>query len=124
MGLYDDIQTDIQDAFDTDLNDAYKDFTVTKILSSVYDPVTGTSADVSDTDNFKAAVIKNEIGDIIDNPEQIQNFTLIVLDSNKPYDFEIGNLIHYVDTGKDYKVTGLDRDPVLATWVLECIIWK
>lgn len=43
MGLRDDLQTDIAAAFDTDLADAVRSFTGSRVVAGEYDPVTGSS---------------------------------------------------------------------------------
>ena len=49
MGLRDDIQADIAEAFSADLADAVRAFTLTRVTRSGYDPITGNEDTVTET---------------------------------------------------------------------------
>ena len=124
MGLYDDLQKDIKAALEGDLNDAYKDFTVTIIGSPIYDKATGEVTSTDTTEPFSGVVVKNNIGSVLDNSEEMSTFDVLVLDSDKPFEFEVDHKIHYFEDGNDYRIVGFVIDPIKASWVLKCIIWN
>lgn len=122
MGLYDTIQADVKAALQTDLLDAYKTITVTKITSGTYNPTTGAVTEVIDSKAFQGIVLKHIVGDVLDNAEEVEMLKLLALDSDKPYAFAVDQKITYL--GIDYKISGTKTDPVNATWTLSCITWN
>lgn len=122
MGLYEDLQNDIKAALETDLNDAYKTFTVTKKILSVYNPTDGSVTDTEISNDFNGVIIKENDGDVIDNNEELSSFDVLVMDSDKPFDFVLDQKITYVL--KEYKIVGIVTDPVHASWILQCIAWN
>jgi len=122
MGLYDTLQEKIKSALNSSLLDAYVSFTVTNFSSEVYDAVTGTKTAIETVGICKGVVIKNTIGDDLDNPESVEGFSILVMDSDKPFELSVGQkILHGI---KNYKVVGVKTDPVNATWTLNCISWK
>lgn len=122
MGLYADIQEDVLAALNSDLADAYKTISVTSFTAGVYDPSLGVLTSTETTSSCKCVVIKDQDGDNIDSPESIEGLVLMVMDSDKPFDFENGQKILY--SSNYYKVDGVKTDPIEATWTLSCIRWN
>lgn len=122
MGLYDDLQKDLKNAFETDLEDAYILFQITKVVTSVYDPNTGLVTNTDDAKDCYAINVRNEDGDILDMPESVSGLIFLVLDSDKPFVFANNQKITF--EGSDYRITGVRTDPVKAAWELHCIAWK
>lgn len=122
MGLAEDIQNDLLEAFNGDLSDAYKMFTVEKITSSTYDPNTGQTINAVETGSAKGVILKDKSGSVLDEEESISDLRLLILDVDKPFDFELEQKIIYNST--EYKIIGIIKDPVIATWTLDCIFWN
>lgn len=122
MGIYQDIQDDLAETFETDLSDVYVDFICTDYISNVYDPSTGSLTSVENEQSFKGVVLKYIEGTVIDLPEQAIVLEILVLDSDKPFDFEEKQKITY--DSKDFMIMGLIIDPAKATWVLDCMEWE
>jgi len=122
MGMYDDIQSDIKEALLTDLSDAYISFNVTELSSTSYDTDTGLVTNTSQTSSCKGVVLKFSEGVVLDLPESIVTLSILVLDSDKPFDFEKNQKVTYLE--KDYKIVGLKTDPITATWTLNCMKWE
>lgn len=122
MGLYQDIQNDIGEALRGDLNDAYKSFNITAFGVATYDPVTGVKTSNDNTQPCQGVLVKNSDGDLLDDPSNIEGLVFLVMDEDKPFDLKIGHKITF--NNKDYKVEGVDTDPVFASWNLSCIKWK
>ncbi len=122
MGLAEDIQNDLTEAFNDDLADAYKTFIAERNISSTYDTSLGQIVNSVDSKTFKGVVLKDKIGSVLDEEESIFDLRLLVLDIDKPFDFELEQKITFNST--DYKIVGIIKDPVIATWTLDCIFWN
>lgn len=122
MGLYSDLQTDIKEALNSDLSDAYNTFKITDLVSSIYDPETGVLTKTENSKDCKCVEVKNQIGDDLDNPESVSGMIFLVMDSDKPFAFKNGQKILY--DSEYYKVKGIKTDPVGATWTLSCVAWN
>lgn len=122
MGMYEDIQTDIKEALNSDLLDAYKTFNITDLVSSTYTPEDGVLTKIEDSQDCKCVVLKDLEGDDLDNPESVSGMTFLVMDSDKPFDFKNGQKILY--DSEYYKLKGKKTDPIRATWTLSCVAWN
>ncbi|MGB1951965.1 MAG: hypothetical protein ACPHQ9_14420 [Marinobacter sp.] len=136
MGLRDEIQADIAEAFDADLADAVGPFVLTETVTGDYDPATGTTSTqehkhygrgvfgsfsqeeidgqhIIATD-IKLTVLQNELIDEIgDRADPGIGFLLIndgVLNSWFRYFFK---------TRDSYRVQGVMQDPARATWTIQ-----
>lgn len=121
MGLYDDLQKDIKEALNSDLKDAYKTFTATRVTSSTYDKATGAIVKTEESVDFKGVLLKDEIDNIISNKEELESFEVLVLDSDKPFSFESDQKITYL--GREQRITSIKTDPVNAKYNIGCIAW-
>ncbi len=123
MGLKDEIDADLKDVFATDLVDAYKSATYRQVTSDTYDPATGTNTKIftdysiegwldnpNSTDKYIKYRILNTDIDTFDI-----RFSLLQSVLSIP---PIVNDVLQVDS-IDYLISGVDYDPVGATWTLD-----
>lgn len=136
MGLRDEIQADIAEAFDSDLADAVGPFQIIKEEVGDYDPVTGTtpkqrftftgrgvfgSFSQEETDgqhiistDIKVTVLQNELVDENGAPAVPEVGFLLINDG------QVNNWFRYFfQTYDDYRVEGVMRDPAGATWTIQ-----
>ncbi len=113
MGIREDVQRDIAEAFDTDLADAVRAFTLTRVTGTGYDPLTGDETQTTDTfdsrgvfGGFKTEQVDNQ--HILATDEE-----LTVLQNELDTTPEIGDDI----TGK--RVMNVWADPAGATWTIQ-----
>jgi len=123
MGLYEDLNEDILEAFDTDLLDA------TRIIqyateTSIYDPDKMINVLKEIKIDVRAVKIKSELEEQIDEPSFINKVSFLVMDYDRVkagIDFEIG--IKIIDDKDQYKIEYLDQDPAKASTILKCRRW-
>ena len=116
MGMYNDLVTELGDAFDNDLADATKIVSFVK-TSNVYDPDTMTNIPTEVTTNIRALVNYNTEKGIIDDITSREYVGYLVLDTDRDgYVFEVDQIIRFGT--QDTKVVTIKPDPVSATWKL------
>lgn len=136
MGLRDELQSDIAEAFDTDLADAVGNFVITEQVAGQYDPVTGTTPTdrqdyygrgvfgsfsqeeidgqhITSTD-IKLTLLSNELLDEAGSPA-VPKVGLTLINNGDG----INNWFRYFfQTYDDYRVEGVMKDPASATYTL------
>jgi len=122
MGLYQDLQDDLHEALNTDLNDAYATIQITSFTIGDYNTVTGTQTDIENTKNCQCVILTDKEGSNNNDPSNIYDLEILVLDSDKPFDLETEQKIYY--SGSFYRIIVVDTDPVKASWTLQCMFWK
>lgn len=116
MGLYDDLQTDIGNAFDTDLLDAVRDITFITI-TDIYDDVTMISTQTEVPVIVRGVVTSDFEGERIDVSTLNNNIKILVMDSDKgTLDFYVDMIIE--DLGSQYKLRAFNTDPAKASWTI------
>lgn len=113
MGMRDEIQADLKQAFETELADAYKPFTGSRTVDLSYDPVTDTR--LTDAESYTGrGVFGNFSKSEIDGLNiLITDVRLLCLQSevtDTPQNDDIINGMRLIKVGKD---------PADATWVLQ-----
>lgn len=118
MGLYDTISTEIATAMEADLSDAVVDFTFTVFTTTSYDIDLGAPIETEATKIIRGFVVKYVVGEMIDVAPVKDIATLLIMSSDATIDFEVDMQVNFY--GKDFKISGVSRDPVKATWKLQC----
>jgi hypothetical protein len=118
MGLRSDIQTDIAAAFDTDLADAVRVFTLQHVVAESYSAETGqptyTTVKVS-----SRGVFEEITNDEIDSSARPTSTTLTVLQNELDAVPLIDDTI--IEGNFIYDITAVAPDPAAATWALTLI---
>lgn len=113
MGLRDDIQADIAEAFDDDLADAVQSFTGTREVPGEYDPVTGTTPSTTVTYTGRG-VFGSYSAMEVDGQHILQtDKRLTALQS------EVTDTPQVDDDIDGYRVMNVGKDPASATWSLQ-----
>jgi len=118
MSLYDDIQSDVAEAFDTDLADAVTTFTFTEFGTPAYDASTGTTVTPETDYEIRGVVIKNIEGEIADESVFKDLVKLLILASEATVTFIMDMKVAF--GGDSYKIVGISKDPANATFTLDC----
>jgi len=121
MGLYDDLQTDLTEAWNNDLSDAVVDIEFTILSAPVYDPSTGVSTPTEVVHTMRGIVLINETKEITQEPNRTHDLEIIILDVDKTEDFVIDTKVTY--NGGDYKISEYEVDPVTASHTIKCVRW-
>lgn len=113
MGMRDEVQADLKEAFDTDLADAVKAFTGSRTVDLSYDPVTDTR--LTDAESYTGRGVFGNF-----SKSEIDNLNILVTDvrllclqsevTDTPQNDDIINGMRLIKVGKD---------PADATWVLQ-----
>jgi len=113
MGMRDEIQADLAQAFDTDLADAVKAFTGSRSVGLSYDPVTDTQ--LTDVESYTGRGVFGQFG-----KSEIDGLNILVTDvrllclqsevTDTPQNDDIINGMRLIKVGKD---------PADATWILQ-----
>jgi len=135
MGLRNDIQADIAEAFSSDLSDAVGAFRLTREIAGEYDPVTGGTETVPEH-FYGRGVFGSFSSDEVDGQHIVQtDIKLTCLQNeitNEAGDIglpEVGLLLvnesgvnnwfrYFFETYDDYRVTQVWQDPAKASWTL------
>lgn len=113
MGLRDDIQTDLAEAFDDDLADAVASFTGTREVPGAYDPVTGGTT--TTTVNYTGrGVFARYLRDEVDGQHIISTDTKLIALQN-----EVTNTPAVGDYISDLRVLDVQKDPAAASWTVQ-----
>ena len=114
--MYNDLVTELGDAFDNDLADATKLVSFIK-MTDVYDSDTMTNVQTEVITKIRALVNYNTEKGIIDDVSAREYVGYLVLDTDrKDYVFEVDQIIRFGT--QDTKVVTIKPDPVNATWKL------
>lgn len=118
MGLRDDIQTDIAEAFNTDLADAVKILTIIDRKSGAYDPATGdlsgseTRTGTRGTVSSYTALETMYSGGAID----IHDSKILILANEVNVVPITDNFVEVA--GEEYRILGVKKDPADAAYIL------
>ncbi|OJT01230.1 hypothetical protein [Marinobacter nauticus] len=136
MGLRDDVQADIAEAFDSDLSDAVGAFRLTREIAGEYDPVTGGTETVREH-FYGRGVCGSFSADEVDGQHIIQtDIKLTCLQNeitNESGDIglpEVGLLLvnesgvnnwfrYFFNDYDDYRVVGVMKDAASVTWTIQ-----
>ena len=117
MGLREDIQSDIEEAFNTDLADAVTSFTY-RVVASTFNPSNNTTSEVN-TDYTSRGVFTRFTREIIKDESILATDTkLIILQHEIAVMPEKNNRI--ITASRTYTIVKVMEDPAHATWVLQC----
>lgn len=115
MGLRDDLQADLSDAFDTDLADAVTQFTGARVLGQgPYDPITETRPTITETYTGRGVFGSFSLR-LVDGINILAtDIKLTALQS------EVTDTPRVDDAINGYRVIGpISQDPAKATWVIQ-----
>lgn len=117
MGLREDIQSDIEEAFNTDLADAVTSFTY-RVVASTFNATNNTTSETN-TDYISRGVFNRFKREIIKDESILATDTkLIVLQHEIAVMPEKNNQI--ITASKTYTIIAIKEDPAHATWILQC----
>ena len=116
MGIRDDIQTELANAFDTDLLDAVKIIQFVSVSNS-YDEDTMINTVVETSTDVRGVVEYEYEGEKVDQPTLLNNFKILILaNETNGVIFEVDmKIINGTDT---YMIKGFNQDPAIATWII------
>jgi hypothetical protein len=118
MGLYDDIDTDIKAAFDTDLADAVFDVTITQYQRGTYDPTTGQATQAPINSQVTRGVYTgNWTYEVYNSPVEPLDEMFIMLQSEIDFEPDVSCTIESTERGLS-RVLEVRKDPVNATYEL------
>ncbi len=116
MGLYEDLQNDIGEAFDGDLIDAVRTLQFITVANT-YDYDNMISTQVETEVDVRAVVESDFESERVDEATSWNNFKILVLDSDRNgVIFKEGMIVKDDDTR--YKIRAKDQDPAKATWTI------
>lgn len=112
MGLRDDIQADIAEAFDDDLADAVRSFTGSRETAGSYDPISGTTT-TTVTNYAGRGVFGGYSVQEVDGQHILATDTRLTCLQN-----ELTDTPQEGDTVDGMEVVRIQKDPAAATWKL------
>lgn len=117
MGLRADLQSDLEEAFDTDLSDAVTSFTYREV-SKVFDPVTNTLTDTF-IDYLSRGVFSKFKREVMKDSNVLPTDTKVTI---LQHELAVTPLEHslIVTSDKTYNIIKVTQDPAKATWRLQC----
>lgn len=121
--MYEDIQIDIRQAFNTDLLDATRTIKYVE-MTSIYDEDTMENTITSNSTDVLAVKLKDQEGENLDKPSLNNTANFLIMDQDRIDSglvFEIG--VQIIDGTDTYKIEGINSDPLNASWELECRRW-
>ena len=125
MGLREEIQADLAEAFDTDLADAVRAVSGARVVAGEYDPITGSDTggstlNYSGRGVFSSYLAREIDGSLIQTTDEkllvLQNELFVLLDGAQTAEIAapaIGDII----SGK--RVLNVSEDPVMATFTIQ-----
>lgn len=116
MGLYQELQNDLTEAFNTDLSDAVKSFLFTENATSTYDPITGTNSTTETSTPIRGIPLDHNTGEIVDKPTRTDALEILVLDVDATITFNLDQKITFEN--QDFILKGITPDPAKASWTL------
>jgi len=116
VGLYEELQNDIGEAFDTDLADAVRNIDFITVVD-VYDPVTMETTQTQTTVTVRGVVESDFEGERIDEATLNNNIKILVMDRDKDtLEFYVDMIIK--DGTESYKLKAFNSDPAKASWTV------
>jgi len=116
MGLRDDVQTAIGEAFDSSLADAVQNYVLTSRGNSVYDPVTG-AVTAPETDYSTRGVFDQPSDEqLTDSNVRPFDTVVITLQNELAASVVKPNDLITMGTGKELTVYKIQPDPAAASW--------
>lgn len=118
MGLRDEIQADVAEAFNTDLADAVKAFTGQRIIRGTYDPVTDTTTgDTTINYSGRGTFGRFKINEIDNNLIMATDVKLLCLQNEIIQTPVIGDSISNSDG--PFEVINVGKDNADVTWTFQ-----
>lgn len=118
MGLQSDIQIGISSAFDSDLSDAVKVFTL-KSSAINYNPTSGgTSGPPITSGSWRGVFTGFERSGIQFNSSKPADTVVISLISEAPFNPTIGNVIFY--DNQEFEILSIEKDPTITVYFMTC----
>lgn len=113
MGMKEDIQNDLKEAFDGDLADAVKAFTGSRAVNLNYDPVSNTQ--LTDADNYSGRGVfgSYSINEVDGASILATDIKLVCLQS------EVSDTPSVSDIINGLRIIKVGKDPADATWILQ-----
>lgn len=123
MGIRDELQADIAEAFDTDLGDAVNAFTGRYVIQSGWDPVTETGGETAVTYTGRGVLSRYKTSRIDNVNVLAGDLRLIALKNEVTDEPAVDHVINAPDlvTGelRDYVVIDVSTDPAAATYKIQ-----
>ena len=121
MGLRDELQTDLKEAFDDDLSDAVHGITLKQFqkTQSVYDPTTGENTKVSKTFSSRGIFTNYTESERFNTTIEPTDSRVIILANEIETTPQIQDKITENISGIEYNIIGMLKDPVGATHELQ-----
>ena len=116
MGLYNDLNIAIKEAFDTDLADAVNAVDVV-LVQQTYDPSVGAPVDGGQTYQTRAVIEPVDSGMVDGEVIQIADTSFLILQSELATIPRLGDTVQTGD-GKQYSINSVISDPAQVTWTL------
>lgn len=117
MGIRNDLQIDLADAFDTDLSDAVKSFTYREI-SKVFNPTTNTTTDTP-TDYLSRGVFSRFKRSVMKDSNVLPTDIKLIILQHELATIPLEHSL-IVTTDRIYNIIKVMQDPANATWKLQC----
>lgn len=113
MGMRDEIQADLKQAFDTDLADAVKAFTGSRTVDLSYDPVTDTQ--MTDAESYTGRGVFGQF-----SKSEIDNLNILITDVQLLcLQSEVTDTPMIDDLINGMRIIKVGKDPADATWILQ-----
>lgn len=119
MGLTSDAQSALSEAFDSDLADAVRSFTLTQYTKGTYDTDTGDPAATSTTYNSRGVFDSYTQPEILNSEVEPTDVKLIVLQNELGTTPAIANQVQNLSTLKLFRVVNVAKDPANVAWELQ-----
>jgi hypothetical protein len=124
MGMRDDIQADVAEAFDSDLADAVQPFTGERVVAGEYDPVTGSGGSTTVTYTgrgvFGSFTIQELAGSSLVGTGETQGQHILRSDVKlTALQNEVTETPQIDDKINGYAVVNVGQDPASAMWVIQ-----
>lgn len=118
MGLREEIQADVAEAFNTDLSDAVKAFTGQRIIRGTYDPVTDTTTgDITVNYSGRGTFGRFKTSEIDNNLIEATDVKLLCLQNEITQLPVIGDAITNSDGA--FEVINVGKDNADVTWTIQ-----
>lgn len=116
MGLRTDVQTDVAAAFDGDLADAVKSFTLKQYNRGQYNPATGDLSGAAYPNEYtsRGVFADYEQPEVLNSAIEPGDVQVIVLQNELEVTPRIADVI--VESSVEYRVIGIGKDPADAIW--------
>lgn len=113
MGMRDEIQADLKQAFETDLADAVKAFTGSRSVNLSYNPVTDTQ--LTDVESYTGRGVFGQF-----SKSEIDNLNILITDVRLLcLQSEVADTPKNDDVINGMRLIKVGKDPADATWILQ-----